>query len=347
MKAAVVEELGKVVVEEVPQPELLPDSVLIRVEACAVCGTDLRIFRKGDRRASLPQIIGHEMAGSIVEVGHKVTQFQIGDRVTVAPGISCGECHYCRRGYQNLCDNMISIGYRWPGGFAQYHVPPPQALTEGFVNKIPDNISFEQATLAEIIACCLNGQKNAGVQEGDVVVVIGAGPAGCIHVELAKARGASKIVLAQRSPERLEMARRFATDVLINSSQEDLVERVFQETEGRGADVVIVACASQEAQQQALKMIAKRGRINFFGGLAHDDSLVTIDANIVHYRECFISGASSSTGEQNREALEMIFQGKIDPHKFITHILPLDEIEEALRLVESREALKVVVKPWE
>ncbi|NPV54162.1 MAG: alcohol dehydrogenase catalytic domain-containing protein [Firmicutes bacterium] len=346
MKAAVVHALNDLRIEEVPEPALLDDSVMIRVEACAICGTDLRIYRRGDKRAKLPQVIGHETAGIIEAAGPLVKGLKVGDRVTVAPGISCGSCRSCQRGYQNLCENMISIGYAWPGGFAQYHVPPGKAITEGFVNKIPDGVSYEDASLAEIIACCINGQERVGINEGDTVVVIGAGPAGCVHVELARARGAGKIILANRSPGRLEAARKFSADVFVNAGQEDLVARVFQETDGWGADVVIVACASKEAQAQAVQMVAKRGRISFFGGLAHSDSLNTLDANIVHYRECIITGASSSTGRGNREALELIASGKIDTRKLITHVIPLDQIEEGFRLMESREGMKVVVKPW-
>lgn len=348
VKAAVIEVPGRIVLKEVDIPKVPSDSVLIKVEVCAICGSDLRILSGKDRRAKFPMIIGHEIAGIIVKRGSKVDNFEEGDRVTVAPGVSCGKCWICKRGFPNLCENMISIGYFHPGGFAQYMVPPPRALTQGFVNKIPENLSFEEATIAEPLACCINGQKNVMVNEEDIVVVIGAGPIGCMHVELCKSKGCRKVILIQRSPFRLNLAKnRFHADVYINSSQEDAVAKVMSETGGRGADVIIVAAPSAKAQSEAIQMIAKRGRINFFGGLVHGNSQVTIDANIIHYRECFISGASSSTGEQNRKALKILSTGKIKASDFITHVFPLAKITEAFETAKSKRGLRIVIKPWE
>jgi len=242
---------------------------------------------------------------------------------------------------------MISIGYSYPGAFAQYMVPPPLALTQGFVNKVPDNLSLDEASMAELLACCINGQEVVRVKWKDRVVVIGAGPAGCMHVELCYMKGCKKIILAQRSPFRLDMAKKkFHAHVYLNSSEEDVVERVLEETEGFGADVVIVAAPSREAQRQALELVSKRGRVVFFGGLSHGRSEVNIDTNLIHYKECFITGASSSTGEQNREALSILSQGNIKAEDFITHIFPLDRIKEAFRIAKTKRGLRVLVKPW-
>jgi len=348
MRAAVVEELGKIVVKEIENPKLISNSLLVKVESCAICGSDLRIYKKGDKRARLPQVIGHEIAGMIEDVGREVPGFSVGDRVAIAPGHGCGKCYYCQRGIGNLCLNPTPpIGYASPGGFAQYIVPPPTVVSQGFVNKIPEGLTFDKATIAELLACCLNGQEVAGVREGDIVLVIGAGPAGCMHVELARIKGAKKIILAQRSHHRFEMAKKFRADIFINPNEEDLKERVMAETDGRGADVIIVACASGKAQEEALQMVAPRGRINFFGGLPHSDSKITIDANIVHYKECFLTGASSSTGRHNKEALKLLANGSIKAEGFISHILPLGDIVEGFNLVENRQAMKVVIKPWE
>ena len=346
IKAAVLEGIGKIIVKEVDKPVCPDDSVLIRVRACAICGSDLRLFRKADRRLTFPQIIGHEIAGEIVEMGKSVKGFKVGDRVTSAPGPSCGECLYCKKGIQTQCINMIPVGYSWPGGLAEYHVPPAASLRGNFINRIPDSLSFEEASLAEPLACCINGQELSNVGKGDSVAVIGAGPAGCIHVELARMRGAQKIFLVQRSRERLELAKaKFHADFFISSEDEDFVERILKETSGYGVDVVIVACPSGQAQEKSLKIIKGRGRINFFGGLSADDSVISIDSNIVHYKECFIHGSQSSTGLQNRKALELLSEGKIKAGDFITHTFPLSEVEEAMKAAESHEGLKVVVKP--
>lgn len=347
MKAAVIEQLGVISVQEVPEPELLPESMLIRVEACAICGSDIRIFRKGDPRATFPRIVGHEIAGVIEKVGNKIKKFNIGDRVTVTPGHGCGKCKYCRNGIGNVCINpRPSVGYASSGGFAQYIVPPVNVVENGFVNIIPANVSFEEASMAELLACCINGQERAEVSQGDTVVIIGAGPAGCMHLGLAKARGATKIILVERLMPRLLLAKeKFKPDVIISGEDKEVIRRVKEETGGLGADVIIVAAPSPQAQEVALSMIAPRGRVIFFGGLPKDNKMITVDANIIHYTECSITGASSSLGRQNREALDLISQGLVNAKEYITHRFTLDQIVMAFDTVENKEAIKVVIFP--
>jgi L-iditol 2-dehydrogenase len=349
MRAAVVESLGVMRVGTVADPELVANSMLVRVEACAVCGSDIRIFRRGDPRASLPRIIGHEIAGTIERLGDGTRGFQVGDTVAIAPGHGCGVCACCRRGMGNVCvDPKPSIGYASSGGFAQLIVPPANVVANGFVNRIPAGLSFEEASMAELLACCINGQERAAVGPGDTVLVIGAGPAGCMHVELSRARGASRVILSQRSEGRLALAAKlFAPDLVIRAEGEELVDRVRQETGGLGADVVIVAAPSARAQETALRLTAPRGRINFFGGLPKDDHVISIDANLIHYQEISLTGASSSLGRQNREALELIAAGTIHARSYITHRFGLEDTPAAFAAVESRQAIKAVVFPWQ
>jgi len=348
VKAAVVESAGKIILKEVEDPKIQDNSILIRVEACAICGSDLRIVQGKDSRARFPIIIGHEMAGIVEQVGSEVDGLEEGDRVTVAPGVSCGKCRMCNRGLQNLCDNMISIGYFYPGGFAQYMAPPPSALAQGLVNKIPENLLLEEATMAEPLACCINGQEIIKISSEDTVAIIGAGPIGCMHVELCHVKGCAKVILLQRSQARLNLAKqRCHADVYINTSQEDAVQRVLEETDGYGADAVVVAASSGEAQKQALRMVAKRGRVSLFGGLSHDHPEVGINTNLIHYKECYVCGATSSTGEQNRESLRLLSERKIRAMHFITHKFPLGKIEEAFETVKQKKGLRVLIKPWE
>ncbi len=348
MRAAVIEKIGIIDVLEVPDPELLPESMLIKVEACAVCGSDIRIFRKGDPRASFPRIVGHEIAGVIKETGTKIKKFNTGDRITVAPGHGCGKCKYCLNGMGNICINPEpSVGYASSGGFAQYIVPPVNVVKNGFVNRIADNLSFEEASMAELLACCINGQEKAKVRKGDTVLIIGAGPAGCMHIELARARGAKKVILTQRSKPRLLMAKeKFKPDLIIAGEGQGVIDKVKEETDGLGADVVIVAAPSPQAQESALSMVAPGGRVNFFGGLPKDNKMITIDANNIHYTEYSITGASSSLGRQNKEALDLISQRKINAKEYITHRYSLDQIVSAFDAVENKKALKAVIFPW-
>jgi L-iditol 2-dehydrogenase len=278
----------------------------------------------------------------------KVKKFHVGDRVTVAPGHGCGKCKYCLNGMGNVCINpQPSMGYASSGGFAQYIVPPVNVVENGFVNIIPDNVTFEEASMAELLACCINGQERAGVRQGDMLLIIGAGPAGCMHIELARARGASKVILTQRSMPRLLLAKeKFKPDVIVSGEGQEVIKRVKEETDGLGADVVIVAAPSPQAQEAAFSMVAPRGRVNFFGGLPKDNKMITIDANIIHYTECSVTGASSSLGRQNREALGLISQGLINAKKYITHRFSIDQVLMAFTTVENEEAIKAVIFPW-
>ncbi len=348
MKAGVVEALNKVVVREVPDSVVTPGSVKVKVHACAVCGSDIRIFTQGDPRAQLPQIIGHEIAGEIVEVGAAVsTKFHVGQRVCVAPIHGCNRCVYCRRGKGNLCINpQPSIGYASSGGFAQYIVPPESVVDAGGVNSIPDNVTYAEAAMSELLATCINAQEKLRITSNDTVLIMGAGPAGCMHAQLARSKGANKIIMTQRSTARLELCKRFDPDVVINSVEESLCDRVKEETDGLGANVIIVAAPSAEAQEHALDLVAPAGRISFFGGLPKGHHMITISGNTIHYRECEIFGASSSLGRQNREALSLISSGAIHARDYITHRFALDDIGEAFRTVQEKLGLKVVVFPW-
>jgi L-iditol 2-dehydrogenase len=346
MKAAVVHALNDLRLEELPLPEVPEGSIRVKVRACAICGTDLRIYRRGDHRAQYPVVPGHEIAGVVEAVGRGARGVREGERVCVAPGHGCGECRMCRSGHPNVCLRPFpSLGYKVNGGFEQYFAVPENIFRLGFVNRIPDELSFLQASMSEIVACCLNGQRNSPVREGDTVLIFGAGPAGVIHAALARLRGAGKVILTQRSRPRLELAReRFPIDRVVASAEEDLESAVLEETHGEGADVVYVCAPSASAQQAAIRLVAPRGRINLFGGLPRDESAITLDANALHYKEFFLGGASSSLPEDNREALGLLARRSLDPDALITHTFPLERIVEAFDVAEARTGIKVVVE---
>ena len=330
MKAAVVYKKGDLRVEDQPIPDVIPGSIRVKVNACAICGTDLRIYRKGDYRAQYPVIVGHEIAGVVEAVASGVQEVKEGDRVCVAPGHGCGTCRMCLMGKPNVCTQPFpSLGYKVNGGFAEYLSVPENIFRLGFVSPIPESLTFDQASLSEIIACCLNAQENTPVKTGDVVLIMGAGPAGVIHSQLARLSGAKKVILTQRSKTRLKaVMNKFPVDKIIASSEEDLAATLKEETNGEGADVIFVCAPSREAQEQACQLIGPRGRINFFGGLPKDDCVVKIDANQLHYKEFFIGGASSSLPQHNRAALRLLAAKKIDPDLLITHRFDLDKIHD-------------------
>jgi len=347
--AAMVYGMGDLRVEPYDKPKCPEKSILVRVKACSICGTDVRIYTKGDYRAQYPVIIGHEIAGEIVEVAEGVTGYSVGERVCVAPGHGCGYCRTCLKGYPNVCTNPHpSLGYKFNGGFAEYMAVPEHIFRLGFVSKIPEQLTYNQAALSEIIACCLNAQKNIRPEKDDTVLILGCGPAGIIHAHLSKLSGAKRVIIAQRSPERLIRAKEKFPDVIddiIVMSEQDINSEVMKLTNNEGPDVVIVCAPSREAQELAVKIVAARGRVNFFGGLPKDDCIVKLDANQLHYKEFFISGASSSLPENNREALRLLAERKIDPDKIITHQFSLDDIHKGFEVISTKDCIKIVINP--
>lgn len=345
MKAAVFHGPGDLRLEERPRPKIAEDELLVKVEACALCGSDARTFRFGASNITGPVVMGHEVAGTVAEVGRGVQGYEPGQRVAVAPAIPCGGCRYCRRGLETVCDRLRSIGYQLDGGFAEYMAVPASALRTGCVNPVPDGLRSVEAALAEPLACVINGQELVGVGPEDDVVVLGAGPVGCLHASLARVRGARKVVLADLRPERLELARPFGADIFVDASREDVRERVLDETAGQGASVVVVAASSRAAQEQAVTLAAKRGRIDFFGGLPRSDPHITLDANRVHYRELSIMGAYGSRPDHNRQALELLARGRIRVADLVGLVLPLERVHQALEAIAGGSVLKVVMTP--
>jgi L-iditol 2-dehydrogenase len=338
---------GDVRLEDMAEPSPKPGEVKIRVHACSTCGTDVKIFRFGHHHISPPRVIGHEIAGEIVELGEGVDpQWRQGDRVQVIAAIPCGQCDECRRGRQTICPNQESMGYHYEGGFAEYMIVPAKVIAVDGLTRIPEGLDYADASVTEPLACVLNGQEIAGVGEGDVVVVVGAGPIGCLHVRLARSRGAAKVYLVELNPDRLKLsADRVRPDAAICSAEVDAVDEVRKLTDGRGADVIITAAASGKAQEDALQMAARRGRISFFGGLPKDNPIINLDSNLVHYREITIFGANGSSPAHNKRALELIASGAVEVHDLITHRMPLTDVLTAIDTVAKGTAIKVTILP--
>jgi L-iditol 2-dehydrogenase len=333
--------------EDVPEPECGPDEVLLRVRNCSTCGTDVKIFHNGHQNLSPPRIIGHEIAGEVVAVGADVTGWQPGDRAQVIAAVPCGDCYECRKGWMAVCQNQTSMGYQYDGGFAELMVVPRQVLAVDGLNRIPDNVGFDEASAAEPLACAINAQDLLGIEPGDTVVVFGAGPIGCMHIRVARGvHKAGPVYLVDVNAERLKMsADAVDPDEVIDASEVDVVERVMELTDGRGADVVITATAANVTQEQAIAMAARNGRISFFGGLPKTNPTITCDSNVVHYRQLHIHGANGSAPEHNRRALEYISTGQVPVQDLITARLPLDRVLDAFDLVRTGTAIKVTVEP--
>lgn len=346
MKAAIYRGPGDLKVEQVDEPNAKAGELKLKIHACATCGTDAKIFHSGHPRLTPPQIIGHEIAGEVVEIGEGVTGFKLGDRVQVIAAIPCGECWACLEGRMTVCPNQLSMGYQFPGGFAEYMIVPKEVLHVDGVNHIPENVSYIEAAVVEPFACVLNAQQLAKVGEGDTVLVMGAGPIGCLHVRLAKSLGAKQVFLADINGDRLKISSDVVKpDAAIDMSTHDLATEIKNLTNGKGPTVIITAAPSGKAQEQAIEMAAPGGRISFFGGLPKDKPMISADSNLIHYKELTILGANGSSPAQNRQALGLIATGAVKVADLVTHQVSLDEVSKAIEYVISGESIKVVVLP--
>lgn len=345
MLAFVYDDLGKLSLEQVEVPKITEKTAIVKIEATSICGTDLRTYRYGSLKIKPPRIIGHEMVGTLIEVGNDVHGFTIGDRVQIAPAIGCGECPSCKRGHTNLCDNLKTIGFDYDGTFAEYMRIPEEAFSQDHVTKVPKQLDSKEAVLTEPIACIVNAQSYLNIKAGDNVAIFGSGFIGTMHAQLAYHQGAGKVFMIEVNDERLSKAKRLLPDLIpINSLKEDLGSVIMAHTLNCGVDVAITACSVGSAQSDALNIIAKQGRICLFGGLPKE-SKGFLDSNIIHYKELSVFGSHASTVAQNRYVLNLIATGKIDVKPFIQKTFRLDEIDAAFVALNNESIVKAVLIP--
>ncbi len=345
MRAAVLEALEKLVVREVEDPRIDDDSALLKVESVAVCGSDLRIFHHGNPRVKPPAIIGHETAGVVVKAGKNVTRVSEGDRVAVGADVPCGQCPWCRNGLGNNCQINYAIGYQIPGAFAEYMKLPRLVLEEGPVTPFAGSLSFDVAALAEPLACAINGLELVNMSLGKSIAIIGMGPIGCMMIDLARIMGATKVIAAQRSRKRMEIARAYGADVYVATEEEDLVARCLEETGGEGPDVVITSCGSVEVHEQAVQMVAHRGYVNLFGGLGKDVRPMSVLSNTIHYKECFVTGSHGCVPRHHEMAVGLLEKGLVRVEPLVTHHFTLERINDAFQTMESKQGMKIIVHP--
>lgn len=351
MKAAVLLAPGTFEIREIAKPRIGPDEILVRVQACAICGTDLRIFRHGHGKIELPAIIGHEIVGRVEEVGSSFpaeeVQYGRGSMVMVTPGIPCGRCSNCLRGL--FCSNKTAIGYHYPGGFAEYLRVPARGVRSvvfALPHPLPEGQAPSDYTIAEPLACALNGLERLGpVTLGGRGLVIGAGPIGVLLAKLLLRRGLGAVSMADIRPVRLQRVRDILPPGtwLIDSAEENLVERSREFTDGRGMDVVIVACSSPEMQEASLELAGLYGKILYFAGLPPDRSRIRFDSNLLHYKLASVIGTYGSTLYHNRLAMELIASGFTEGMCDARY--PLERISEAFLHAAGGRALKTVIEP--
>lgn len=344
MKAAFLTASETLEVRDIPDPALPAGGLVLEVKACGICGSDLRRWREGPPAGVTDVIPGHEAAGVVIAVDERCKRFREGDRLAIAPDVHCGTCFYCRRERYNLCDNLRFIGITpgFPGGFAEQMALTAEMLQDGIIHSMPEGLSFSHAALSEPSCSVLATHEKAGTQAGDTVVVIGAGPTGCLHIAVAKVRKA-KVVVVQRSKTRQELARRFNPDLVIDAISQDVVACVREFTGGLGADIVICANPVAETQTQAVEMVRKGGKVLLFGGLPKANPMTILDGNKIHYGEVEVLGAFSYHPRVHREALNLLADGTLPAEEIITHRFPLDEVNQAYQTAATGNALKVLI----
>lgn len=336
MRQAVFTEPGSIGLELVPVPSPTGEEVLVKVEASGICGTDRQILA-GTLSASPPVVLGHEYAGTVVEVGPDVLDLEVGDRVAVDPNIMCRRCHFCRRGDIQLCERITPLGIVLSGGFAEYSlVPEPNAY------RMSDATSFVEAALVEPLACCIRGSDRADVQLGDVVVVLGAGPIGLLHAQLARLRGAASVISVDPIASRRELASRLGSDIVVGGDERDIREAVFSATAGRGADVVIEASGNSAAALLSTALAASGGNVLWFGSCP-EDAEVVVQPFRVNEREITIRG-SNINPFTHQTALDLIEHGRIDVSDLVSDQVGLEDLETVL-LSSERTVGKIIVEP--
>ncbi len=347
MKAAVYHGPNDIRVEEVEQPTAGDREMVIKVLSASICGTDLRIFHGKHRMFPIgtTRIPGHEVVGTITEIGKELEGFVLGQRVFVAPNMGCGHCEQCVSGNNNLCKNYIALGVTINGGFAEYMLVPEQAIAQGNVIPINEEVDSAVAALLEPFACVLRGQNALHIQPGEIVLIIGAGPIGVMHTKLAKVRGAGMVIVSEPIPFRAKQAKAAGADVVLNPMEQDLQAELLKLTNNHGADVIVVAAPVHSAQESTLDLAAIGGRINFFGGLPKDKPTINFDSNKVHYKELQVTGTTACSTANCWQASSLVNHGLIDLSDMVSKRFPLGETLKAFEVAENRESLKIVIEP--
>jgi L-iditol 2-dehydrogenase len=334
MKQAVLDQPGDIVVREVEDPAPDDGEVVVEVKACGICGTDRAIYRD-EYPIDCPAVLGHEFSGTIVAAG-KDSSLQPGQRVSIDPNVTCGQCDFCRRGLTHLCANLIGIGVHRPGGFSEYTTVPVQNAYP-----IQAALSFESAAFAEPLACCIQGIKLAGIQLGDIAVVIGGGPIGCMLLQLCRLSGAT-VIVSEHRPARRELASALGAEYVVGED-EALEEAVSRLTNGIGADVVFEAAGRTAAAELAIGLARRGGTVIWFGAPPPGED-VKVSPFMINDSEITIRG-SYNNPFTHAQALTLLTTGKVAVDALTSPSIQLERLPRALDGSEFREYGKVIVSP--
>lgn len=334
---------GDIRLEEVPVPEINENEILLKTDAAAICGTDVRMWQNGQKGvdADHPLVLGHEFAGTIVKVGAEVPFYQVGMQVGMQPNIGCGICDRCVDGKFHLCDGYRAFGINMDGAFAEYVKIPAEAVTRGNLMVLPQGVSPAEAAVTEPLSCAYNGFTKCFVKPGEYAMVVGAGPIGFCHAMLLHMAGAA-VLMNDISRERLEDVKKRLPFVNTYCG-DDLPGFVKEWTHGRGLDVAITACPVPSVQAAMLPLMNYGGRVNFFGGIPANKQPVALDTNQIHYHELYVTGSTRSSIAQFRKTLEFVSQGLLNVREMITDRYELKDILSAFENARQAKGIKHVI----
>lgn len=340
MTAAVFHSPNDLRIEEVPVPVAGPGEVIIKVNVCGICGTDVHILRGHFPVPNLPLIPGHEFSGRVAQIGSGVERLSLDDFVTADINTGCDRCYYCRHQLRMFCPQLSQIGVHRDGAFAEYVKAPAAA-----VYQLPDDMSPEHAAYVEPLACAVHGQERADLRSGSTVVIIGAGPMGLVHIQLSRLRGATRIIATELNPTRRAKAAELGADVVLDPGKDDAVAIVRELTEGRGADCVIEAVGSVRTYRDAFDMVRVGGTVVAYGAAPSDQEL-TLRPFDIYSKELTIVGSYAGTYATWPDAIELIRAGRFDPDRIISNVVPLADLVRGIEAAESdKDVIKTQVRP--
>ena len=343
MKALLLSEYNRLEMVEVPMPRPGPEEVLIRVEACGICGSDVHGFDGSTGRRIPPIIMGHEAAGTITSVGSGVTEYRPGARVTFDSTIYCGKCEYCRRGEMNLCENRQILGvstpdFRRPGAFADYVVVPERVLYH-----LPEAVKFEEAAMVEPLAVAVHAVTVSEIAKGSTALVVGAGMIGLLVMQVLRDAGCTSVIVSDIDDTRLKLAEELGATVVLNARRFDVPAEVLKHTNGAGVDVALEAVGSTATIRTAIESVRKGGTVTLIGNVA---PTVEIPLQAVVSRQLRLQGSAASSGEYP-ECIEMLARGAIKVTPLITAVAPLEDGASWFERLHAREPnlMKIVLSP--
>lgn len=329
---------GDIRIEEVPIPEAGAGQILVAVEACGVCATDVKTFQRGHPKIRPGSGLGHEIAGVVVDAPGS-SRWSRGTRVVVAPYVPCGTCDQCRRQRYSLCPHLFDQALD-PGGFSEYVCVPERLVSEGMI-ALPEKLDSAAMCFSEPVACCLHAFSAVEVKAGDTLLILGDGVMGLLQAQIGRWIGARPVILSGMTPERLKVAREIA-DVVVDAAHEDVVGAVRRVTNNLGADKVIVSVADVGAARTALTVVRQGGAINLFAGMPADASL-TVNMNRIHYDEVLVTGSFGFGPPDFAKAVELISRGTLDVMRLVTASVPLEGTLGAMDKLAHQQGLKTIV----